>query len=347
MSSSLQTGNNDQRLAGFNQIAEPVRPLLDALSTFMDGQVAGFEPEIRHLVERCLRKQGKRIRPLLLFASSAAVDDDQTKDLITAAAVVELVHLATLLHDDILDGATLRHGDATLNTVHGDTVAVLLGDALFSQALKLAASFPTTDVCRLVAQSTRRVCTGEISQTFARGNIDLSIPEYFRMIELKTAELFAVACEIGAQISNQTPAQIEAARNFGRHLGTAYQIFDDAADFLGDEVKIGKTLGTDLDSGKYTLPLLLLWEQASEDQRSAWKDEVRNPHAAAESLNNLIGEHAIWPQVKAAFDKQMAAARTALSHIADLPSSSTLGAIADFLESHVDRLFESSEQMPR
>lgn len=346
MAPSLQTGNNDQRLAGFNQIAEPVRPLLDALSGFMDKQAAGFEPEIRHLVERCLQKQGKRIRPLLLFASSGAADGPQRADLITAAAVVELVHLATLLHDDILDGATLRHGDATLNTVHGDTVAVLLGDALFSQALKLAASFPTTDVCRLVAQSTRRVCTGEITQTFARGNIDLSIPEYFRMIELKTAELFAVACEIGALISGQTPSQVEAARNFGRHLGTAYQIFDDAADFLGDEAVIGKTLGTDLDSGKYTLPLLLLWENASKTQRTLWKNEVRNPHASTEALNTLICSHNIWPQVKAAFDEQMTAARTALGQLESLPSGPILQAIADFLESHVDRLFKSGVKTP-
>lgn len=341
MSSSLQTGNNDQKLAGFNEIAEPMRPLLDELSAFMDEQAAGFEPEIRHLVKRCLRKQGKRIRPLLLFAS-AGPDSAQRQNLIIAAAVVELVHLATLLHDDILDGATLRHGDATLNTVHGDTVAVLIGDALFSQALKLAAGFPTPDVCRLVAQSTRRVCAGEISQTFARGNIDLSIEDYFRMIELKTAELFAVACEIGAQICGHTPEQVAGARDFGRHLGTAYQIFDDAADFLGDESKIGKTLGTDLDSGKFTLPLLLLWQQASKQQRQELNNEVRNPHASVHSLNALITANGIWPKVKTAFETQMDCARLALRAMEGLPSKHSLGSIADFLDGHVNRLFDAT-----
>lgn len=342
MSSSLQTDNHDQKLAGFSQIAEPMRPLLDDLSAFMEEQTTGFEPEIRHLVERCVRKQGKRIRPLLLFASAGSVSGDYRRDLVTAAAVVELVHLATLLHDDILDGASLRHGDATLNTVHGDTVAVLVGDALFSQALKLAAGFPTPDVCRLVAQSTRRVCAGEISQTFSRGNIDLSIEDYFRMIELKTAELFAVACEIGAQISGQTAAQVAATRDFGRHLGTAYQIFDDAADFLGDESTIGKTLGTDLDSGKFTLPLLLLWQQASEPQRQELNNEIRNPHASVQTLNALITAHNIWPKVKTVFEAQMDSARQALRVVDGLPSYGILGSIADFLESHVDRLFEAN-----
>lgn len=342
MSSSLKTGKHDKKLVGFNEIAEPMRPLLDELSVFMDGQVAAFEPEIRHLIDRCLRKQGKRIRPLLLFSSASPINESNRPDLITAAAVVELVHLATLLHDDILDGATLRHGDVTLNTIHGDSVAVLVGDALFSQALKLAAGFPTTDICRLVAQSTRRVCAGEISQTFARGNIGLSIRDYFRMIELKTAELFAVACEIGAMLSGQTPAQVAGARDFGRYLGTAYQIFDDAADFLGDETKIGKTLGTDLGNGKFTLPLLLLWEQASRPERQQLNDEVSNPNVSVHTLNILIRDNNIWPQVRTAFETQMGNARRALEVLEGNPSQQTLGTIAGFLDEHVNRLFQAS-----
>lgn len=243
---------------GFDDIIAPVEANLHALTAFLDGQSNEFEVEVREMVAYCLKNQGKRIRPVLVFFSGWPINNENQDALVKASAVVELVHLATLVHDDILDDATIRHNSDTASARWGNAAAVLLGDALFSQALKLASDFPTVEVCRSVSLATRRVCAGEIRQTFERGNANFALDEYFRVIELKTAELFKVSCFLGAHLNNYSEAAVSAAAEFGRRLGIAYQIYDDLADILGDEKKIGKTLGTDLASGKYTLPTLLL-----------------------------------------------------------------------------------------
>lgn len=186
-----------------------------------------------------------------------------------AAGVVEMVHLATLVHDDIMDHAEIRRSRRTAAREFGADAAVLLGDALFSQALYIAAQFPTTEVCRLVSESTRKVCSGEIMQTLRRRDLDVTLAEYRRMIDLKTAELFRVSCFLGARLSGQDTDFAQAADRFGRHLGIAYQMYDDLVDFVGEEGRNGETLGTDLATGKLTLPLMLLLEQVAEGERAA------------------------------------------------------------------------------
>src|SRR6185369_12781063 len=142
--------------------------------------------------------------------------------------------------------AELRRSRRTAAREFGSDAAVLLGDAPFSQALHIASQFKTTEVCRLVSESTRKVCSGEIMQTLRRRDLNISLEEYRRMIDLKTAELFRVSCYLGASLSNYPAGFARAADGFGHHLGIAYQIYDDLVDFLGEEKHIGKTLGTDL-----------------------------------------------------------------------------------------------------
>ncbi len=241
------------------RLASAASSHLDALDVYLAGQVNEFEPEVREMAAYCLGHSGKRLRPLLVFYSGWRENHPVQSALVQAAAVVELVHLATLVHDDILDAASLRHSTPTAAAKYGSQTAVLLGDALFSHALKLAADFPTPDVCRAVALATRRVCAGEITQTLRTGQSpDLTLATYRRVIDLKTGELFAVSGRLGAQLSGYAPPLVAAIEEFSRRLGTAYQIYDDIVDFLGREQHIGKTLGTDLASGKLTLPVLLL-----------------------------------------------------------------------------------------
>src|SRR5690606_26504005 len=158
----------------------------------------------------------------------------------------ETVHLATLVHDDIMDEAEIRRNRATVARKYSNATAVLLGDALFSHAVFLATQFPTNEVCRCVAESTRKVCTGEILQTLQRGDPELSMETYLRVIDLKTAELFRAACHLGARLAGFDDDYVEASGAFGRHLGIAYQIYDDLTDLFGSQDKIGKTLGTDI-----------------------------------------------------------------------------------------------------
>lgn len=232
---------------------------LEALDAYLATQVEEFEPEVREMAAYCLQHSGKRLRPLLVFYSGWRENQPVSPALVQAAAVVEMVHLATLVHDDILDSASLRHSTPTAAAKYGAQTAVLLGDALFCHSLKLAADFPTPEVCRAVALATRKVCAGEITQTLRTGATpDLTLATYRRVIDLKTGELFAVSGRLGAQLAGYAPAVVAAIEEFARRLGTAYQIYDDIVDFLGREQHIGKTLGTDLASGKLTLPVLLL-----------------------------------------------------------------------------------------
>lgn len=242
-------------------------PQMTALDAFMHRQVGVFEPEIRDMAAYCLDASGKRIRPALVFVCGWSGDGVIVDELVRAAGVVEMVHLATLVHDDIMDQAETRRSRRTAARQFGADAAVLLGDALFSQALHIAAQFPSTEVCRLVSESTRKVCSGEIMQTLRRRDCSISVQEYRRIIDLKTAELFRASCYLGASLSGQARGFAAAADCFGQHLGMAYQIYDDLVDFFGEEQSVGKTLGTDIATGKLTLPLMLLLEKVTAAER--------------------------------------------------------------------------------
>lgn len=330
-------------LTSVSAIMAPVAGHMEALTAFLDEQVNQFEPEVRDMVRYCLVNQGKRIRPMLLFFSNWEKDGEINHDAIRAAAVVELVHLATLVHDDILDDADIRHNSDTASAKWGPHVAVLLGDALFAQALNLASDFPTVEVCRAVSASTRRVCAGEIRQTFERGNASLSLDDYFQVIDLKTAELFKVSCFLGAHLANFKPEVVEAYAEFGRRLGVAYQIFDDMADILGDETKIGKTLGTDLASGKYTLPLLLLRSRAEGQAKAALEAASHTgPNGDQEDLVKLLQQTlrnlGIQDEVTERFEAELSAGDAALAPFADTPSAQRLLSLSQFVRTQMSRI---------
>ena len=324
---------------GLAVVTSRVQPHLDALQEFFAAETGAFEPELRELVGYCLGHSGKRIRPVLVFLAGATPGEDAHPDLVKAAAVVELVHVATLVHDDILDDASLRHNAATVSVKHGADVAVLLGDALFSHALCLAASFPTTEVCRAVAEATRRVCAGEIGQTFFKGRPEIQMADYFRIIDLKTAELFRVSCHLGALLGGHGEGFATAAATFGRQLGIAYQIFDDLADYVGREDRIGKTLGTDLASGKFTLPLMLLLERLDESERRDLVGRIRD--GAGETIGDLsdrLREVGVDSAVRERFEQELALGEAALQPYADLPPAAGLLACSAFVRSQMDRL---------
>lgn len=283
-----------------------------ALDGFMREQVGQFEQEIREMAAYCLESSGKRLRPTLVFISGWRGDGVFNDDLVRVAGVVEMVHLATLVHDDIMDQAEIRRQRQTASRKFGADAAVLLGDALFSQALHVASQFPTTEVCRQVSASTRRVCSGEIMQTLRRRDFNVSLEEYRRMIDLKTAELFRVSCYLGAVISGCEPAFAGAADRFGHHLGIAYQIYDDLIDFVGEEKQIGKTLGTDLASGKLTLPLMLLLEKLPAHERVEAASAMREGHPPAlamskQRMRELDVASAVVDAINDELDKALAA----------------------------------------
>lgn len=262
-------------LAGsWKQIVEPVEPFVDAVNHRLSQQVNEFDPNIAQYAEYALNGNGKHLRPTLLALAANSLGELKDSH-VTVATIIEMVHLATLVHDDIMDEAEIRRGQLTLAANWGNEIAVLFGDCLFAQALVLAASFPTPEICRAVAKATNTVCSGEILQTQHRRNFDRSRREYFRVLEMKTAELFALSCELAAVLSNATAAERNALRQFGMVFGTAYQVYDDCVDLFGTEANAGKSLGTDLAKGKLTFPVLLAWERAGAGDRAKLEELVQ------------------------------------------------------------------------
>jgi octaprenyl-diphosphate synthase len=184
------------------------------------------------------------------------------------SVILEMVHIASLVHDDIMDGADVRRGLPTAAAKWGHSLSVLLGDALFAYALELATHFEDSEVCRTIARASRDVCSGEILQTQRRFDLNLNVSDYLKIIEMKTAALFAVAAQLGARLNHQPTHVQDALYIYGLKLGTVYQIYDDCLDLVGDEDKVGKTLRTDLIKGKLTLPILYLLMDATDVQKT-------------------------------------------------------------------------------
>src|SRR6266436_1953904 len=248
-------------------IIEPIDPFLQSVSDRLTRQVTTFEPDLSPYAEYALNGHGKHLRPALVALTANAVGKEVDDSHITVAVIIEMVHLATLVHDDVMDEAEIRRGRLTLAANWGNEIAVLFGDCLFAQALKLAASFPTPEICRAVAMATNTVCSGEILQTQHRGDFQFTREKYFRVLEMKTAELFALSCELSACLSGTSAKERKALRQFGLAFGTAYQVYDDCVDLFGSETAAGKSLGTDIAKGKLTLPVLLAWERAGGQDR--------------------------------------------------------------------------------
>ena len=236
-------------------------------------QAKSFDPGVEGYVSYVCDISGKRIRPALAILAGGATGEITNKHL-EIGSVVELVHLATLIHDDIMDDAKIRREMPTVSAKWGPSLSVLLGDCLFARALELATKFEDPDVCRSVANAASAVCQGEILQTQRRFDLTLTREEYFHMIESKTGSLFAVSTELGARLSGASKEIQKQLYDFGMKVGTAYQIYDDCVDLIGKEESAGKTLGTDLTKGKLTLPVLNLIASGTKTQREKLNERL-------------------------------------------------------------------------
>jgi len=229
-------------------------------------QVRAFDPSVEPYIDYICNTSGKRIRPVLAILAGGATGGVHDRHL-KIGVILELIHMSTLVHDDIIDGADTRRKVPTANAKWGNGMAVLLGDALFSHSLLLATEFDDIDICRKVGKASREVCQGEVMQTQRRFDLTLTKKDYFHIIEMKTGALFAAATGIAASLSGVSDEVEQRLYDYGMKLGTAYQIYDDCLDLVGSEAEVGKTLRTDLEKGKLTLPLLNLIEKADPAQR--------------------------------------------------------------------------------
>jgi octaprenyl-diphosphate synthase len=269
---------------------ELVRSELERIEAAILSQADCFEPALKGYISYVCKSSGKRIRPALSLLSGGAtggVTDDHRK----LGVILELVHIASLVHDDIMDGADLRRNLPTAAAKWGNSLSVLLGDVLFAHALEQSSEYEDNFMSRTIARASRDVCAGEILQTQRRYDLNLSVPDYLKIIEMKTAALFAAAMHLGAYLNHSTPEVQEAMKNYGLRLGTAYQIYDDCLDLVGDESTAGKTLRTDLAKGKLTLPLLYLLEQATDVQKTKLNRMLLNGEPMDASILASIADY--------------------------------------------------------
>ena len=333
--SNLET--NTDKTAALKSTFELINSQLYSVEERIRLQARAFDPAVEGYVAYAIESHGKRLRPALVLLAGGATGNIGPSHL-DLAVVVELIHAATLVHDDILDGADKRRGQPTANAKWGNAISVLLGDCLFAHALKLSTSFQNGEISRRVAHAASDVCSGEIIQTQRRFDLKLSVPDYYKIIEMKTAALFAVACELGALLNEAAPDVISALRTFGLRLGTAYQIYDDVLDLAGDEKKAGKTLGSDLRKGKLTLPILHLLQHADSSERHRISEIILS---GEDSDIHALAERALHAgAVKSAVAIARKMIREAQTHLEIVPANKyrdALGGLVTTLDGMIEQ----------
>ena len=317
--------------SGYLNLFEPILPDLAQVDEVLRDELQSRYPFVNTLVDHVACYQGKRLRPALLLLVAQATGNVCQAHLVLAA-VVEMIHTATLVHDDVLDRAVVRRHKATVNSEWGTETSVLLGDYLFTHAFHLAASLDSTLACRLIGHATNVVCEGELHQIHQRGFLELSEDEYFEIIEGKTAELCAISCQLGAHFAGAPPAIAAAMERYGRNLGMAFQIADDLLDLVGEERNSGKSLGTDVEQQKLTLPLIWLMRHGSSDAvRSLGRILSGAGTGKVEQLRSLLEDSDALNYTRGRAEQFAAAARAELGDLRDSAAKHVLARLTQLV----------------
>ncbi len=311
-----------------------MQPDLDAVEAAIGRVASPPAGYVRDLVEYVRGFGGKRLRPALVMLSGRAIDAAAVGEThARVGAVVELIHTATLVHDDILDGALLRRNRRTLHDLEGQEVAVLLGDFLLASAYAEAAALEDRHASRYLSKITRTVCQGEVLQVHNRGNVDLPETEYLEIIEKKTAVLYAASCEVGARYAGGDGERVKALHDFGMGIGMAFQIVDDVLDLTGDEAVVGKSLGTDLDRCKMTLPLIHFLREGPRPAVARVREALvaRRGGAEAATIRDAVTASGSVEFARERAERFVADAARRLDVLPDTPARATLRRIAEYV----------------
>ena len=269
-------------------LTDCIRPQLAAVDRLFHQELGSKVACVNTLVKHVSRFRGKMLRPCLVLLSGKACGK-LTDAHNVIATVVEMVHMATLVHDDVLDEAELRRKGATINHLRGNEAAVLLGDYLISHSYHLCSSLDSQFASRAIGRTTNEVCEGELLQIDNRNNLDLSEETYLQIITLKTAVLTGTCCSVGARFAGASEHGIKQLETYGLCLGQAFPIQDDILDLVGDISTVGKTLGSDIEKGKMTLPMIHFLRTAPAEHRSLLRSLLSSPDGdKVERIRNLI-----------------------------------------------------------
>ena len=245
-------------------------------------------PLIRKVGEYVLSSGGKRVRPALLLLSARLCGYTADKA-VPLASVIEFIHTATLLHDDVVDSATLRRGLASANSLWGNEASVLVGDFLFSKSFSLMVGVGSLDILRVLSDATTVIAEGEVMQLLCTGELDLTEEQYINVVRSKTAILMSAACEAGAYLGAAPHRQQQALADFGMELGIAFQLMDDLLDYVATEEEFGKSIGHDLEEGKITLPLIHTLRHCNDSERAVIAAVVEQDEMSLDDFRVVSG----------------------------------------------------------
>ena len=295
----------------------------------LDSSVALVNTVAAHI----LNSGGKRIRPLLLLLS-ARLCGYTGREHHQLGSLVEFIHTATLLHDDVVDDADIRRGQRTARKIWGNQISILVGDYLYSKAICQIVDFRSQGINEVLAEACKKMAEGEVLQLYYNGNPAMPESEYLKVVEHKTAGLIAASCRMGAILADATEAQQDALFRFGQFLGMAFQVADDTLDYTANGERLGKTLGQDLRQGKATLPLLHLLQHCSEQDRQMIIDHMETRTLTEEDLGRLIRLMEEFGSIAHAMDRARTfvdAAQRELSQFEDSTAKRALSVAADYM----------------
>lgn len=256
------------------QIQQLTQADMSAVSNLIRSQLASNVPLVQDLAEHLIDSGGKRLRPLMAILSAKCFNYQGVAH-ISLAAIIEFIHTATLLHDDVVDRSTLRRGKPTANALWGNSASVLVGDFLYSRAFQMMSSLCDMRVMDLLSNATNCIAEGEVMQLVNCGDTELTQDEYFEVITQKTAKLFEAASCLGATIACRSEIEIEAMRQYGSLVGIAFQLVDDALDYSSNAETMGKNIGDDLGEGKVTLPLIYVLQTGTDDEKALINEAIK------------------------------------------------------------------------
>ena len=322
----------------YSELMQPIKKELEDVSKEIKKQLKSEVVLVNQVANYIIDSGGKRLRPALVLLMARVICSEQNiqkkyyPDLIKMACVIEFIHTATLLHDDVVDESGLRRSKETAFSLFGSAPSVLVGDFLYSRAFQIMVDVDNKKIMKIMANATNTIAEGEVLQLMNCNDPDIDEERYLKVIRYKTAKLFQASCEIPAALLNLENKNIIAAGSFGMHLGTAFQLTDDVLDYVGAESEIGKKLGDDLREGKPTLPLIRVVSTCDEHTRKKIKTTIKNPSEAdLEKVVQLIkGSDAIEYTKKLAV-KECLLAKNSLDNFKSTAHKKILIDLLDFV----------------
>jgi len=313
-------------------------PGMNAVNAIILDRMQSEIPLIPALAGHLISGGGKRMRPMLTIAGAALCDYQGTRHHKLAAAV-EFIHTATLLHDDVVDGSDMRRGKQTANIVYGNPATVLVGDFLFTRSFELMVEDGSLKVLKILSSASSIIAEGEVDQLTAQRKVETGEEHYLSIIGAKTAALFAAATRIAAVVAERSEAEEQALDAYGRNLGIAFQLVDDAIDYDSDTAEMGKGKGDDFRDGKMTLPVILAYARGTAEERQFWQDAIAGFRTEDEDLAHAVSLIAKYDTVSATRERARHFAQRAIDAIAGFPAGPARAAMAEAAEFAVARRY--------